>query len=370
MELKMRNKIFFKNFQQVAKSILLVLLCYCVSSRPCHAQHVEASNQIINVGQVMFRQPVIVDYQLVNKSNRPIYINKVRTSCGCTTVEYPEGAVRGDDTFTVRATYDAKQMGHFEKQIGLYIDDSCEPYILTLKGVVVEEVVDFVGDYPYKLGELLADQNFIEFDDVNRGDRPMAKIHILNNTDQTVQPVVMHLPDYIKAEVSPSQIRAGRSGVAILTLDTRQIRNFGLTQTTVYLGRNPGDKVAANKAIDISAVLLPSFSELTDVQLALAPQIQLSATTLNLGPFNGKKKLKGEIDIQNIGKSELDISNMQMYTVGLQVSLNKTKLAPGEYAKLKITAVEHDLRLVQHPRVLMITNDPQHPKVVIDIKTE
>jgi hypothetical protein len=59
-----------------------------------------------------------------------------------------------------------------------------------------------------------------------------------------------------------------------------------------------------------------------------------------------------------------------MFTVGLQVSLNKSKLAPGEYAKLKITAMERDLRLVRSPRVLMITNDPEQPKVVIEVKTE
>ena len=33
----------------------------------------------------------------------------------------------------------------------------------------------------------------------------------------------------------------------------------------------------------------------------------MSATDLNLGSFNGKKKLKGEILITNKGKSELDI---------------------------------------------------------------
>ncbi|MBR7086375.1 MAG: DUF1573 domain-containing protein, partial [Prevotella sp.] len=169
---------------------------------------------------------------------------------------------------------------------------------------------------------------------------------------------------------SPSEIRAGRSGEVILTLDTRQIRDFGLTQTKVYLGSRPGDKVATNKEINISALLLPNFSDLTDAQLALAPQMQLSTTTLNLGPFDGKKKLKGEIDIQNTGKSTLDISHIEMLTTGIQMSLNTTKLEPGEYAKLKITAVGKDLRLVQNPRILMITNDPNQPKVIINIKTE
>ena len=59
-----------------------------------------------------------------------------------------------------------------------------------------------------------------------------------------------------------------------------------------------------------------------------------------------------------------------MMTIGLQISLNKTKLEPGEYAKLKITAVEKDLRLVKEPRILMISNDPSNPKVIIGIKTE
>lgn len=342
----------------------------CLSCATASAQRIEAKNQVLNVGQVMFRQPVVAEYELHNASSRDFSIKKVLSSCGCTTVDYPEGIIRGNSDFTLRATYDAKQMGHFEKQIGIYTDGGSDPFMLTLKGIVVDEVIDFTGDYPLSLGDLLADQNEIMFDDVNRGDRPMAKIHILNNTDQTVQPIVMHLPNYIKAEVSPSKIRPGRSGVALITLDTRFVSDYGLTQTAVFLGKNPGDRAAPNKRINISAVLLPSFSDLTDTQLALAPRIQLSTTQLNLGPFNGKKKLKGEIDIQNIGHSTLDITKLQMMTVGLQVSLNKTKLAPGEYAKLKVTAVERDMRLVRNPRVLMITNDPEQPKVVIEVTAE
>lgn len=349
--------------------LLTFFLCSFVALG-ASAQRLEAKSQTINVGQVMFRQPVTVDYQIHNRSSHSMHIENVRTSCGCTTVDYPLTTIRGDEFFTVRVVFDAKQMGHFTKQIGIYANGEKQPYVLTLKGVVVEEVTDYVGDYPYQLGDLLVDQNTIEFDDVNRGDRPMAKIHILNNTEKPVQPVIMHLPNYLLADISPSEIRPGRSGEVILTLDTRLISDFGLTQTKVYLGSRPGDKVATNKEISISALLLPNFNDLTDAQLALAPKIQLSTTSLNLGPFSGKKKLKGEIDIQNTGKSTLDISHVEMMTIGLQISLNKTKLEPGEYAKLKITAVEKDLRLVQEPRILMISNDPSNPKVIIDVKTE
>lgn len=97
----------------------------------------------------------------------------------------------------------------------------------------------------------------------------------------------------------------------------------------------------------------------------------LSTTELNLGPFGNKKKLKGEVVIRNDGQSTLDIKSLQMFTAGLQVSLNKTKLAPGEEAKMKVTAEQRQLRnLRTKPRILMITNDPQSPKVVVHIITE
>ena len=61
-----------------------------------------------------------------------------------------------------------------------------------------------------------------------------------------------------------------------------------------------------------------------------------------------------------------------MFTMGLQVSLNKTKIQPGETAKLKVTAVAAELKKSRskNPRVLMITNDPDNAKVVVRVKVK
>ena len=122
----------------------------------------------------------------------------------------------------------------------------------------------------------------------------------------------------------------------------------------------------------VSAVLLPSFDKLTAEQKKLAPKVELSTTDLNLGSFNGKKKLKGEILVSNQGKSVLDIRSMQMFTMGLQVQLKKSKIQPGETVKMKVTAVATDLKKsrAKHPRILMITNDPENAKVVIRINVK
>ena len=51
--------------------------------------------------------------------------------------------------------------------------------------------------------------------------------------------------------------------------------------------------------------------------------------------------------------------------------MNKSRIEPGKIAKLKVTVVEEELKKVRSkPRILMITNDPDQPKVIIDIEVE
>lgn len=350
---------------------ICAFLFWLISVFNASAQEVEIKSHSIDVGQVKYGIPVSVDYELKNTTKRPLLITDVQTGCGCTSAEYPRQSIANDDNFLIKITYDSQQMGHFEKHTLVYVYGLDEPLVLTLKGVVVEEIVDFTGDYPFKLGDLLADAHNIEFDDVNRGDRPVAKIHIKNPTSETVYPLVMHLPNYLSADVSPSRISSGQGGELTFTLNSTLLPNDGLAQTNVFLGKTPGDKVAPDKEIGISAVLLPGFSQLTEQQLKNAPVFHLSTTSLNLGSFNGKKKLKGEIEITNKGKSRLDITAIQMYTIGIQVEIDKVKIMPGEVVKMKISAVAKEIKSTRSkPRILMITNDPKHSKVIIDINVK
>ena len=307
-----------------------------------------------------------------NDGNAPLVIERVLSSCGCTTVDYPKRRIAPGENFVVKATYDAKQMGTFYKQIGICAQGASSPFTLTMRGRVVETISNFDGSYDYALGMLKADAQEVEFDDVNKGDRPVQRIHIFNPTEQVMEPVVMHLPAYLTAQVSPSKVAPHHSAVVSLTLDSKRLHDFGLNQTSVYLGANPGDKISSDKEVVVSAVLLPSFENMTEEQKAQAPQISLSTENLDLGSFGRKKKLKGEILITNTGKSELEIRSMQMFTMGLQVSLGESKIKPGESEKLKVTAVAADLKKARakRPRILMITNDPDHPKVTIKIQVK
>lgn len=339
---------------------------------PASAQKITTQHEVVDCGQVVFSKPVTAEFVVKNDGRKPLVINNVLKSCGCTEVDYPKTSIAAGESFVIKAVYDAKQMGTFTKQVCLYTNADEEPFILSMRGKVVGSVVDFAGSYDEMLGAIKSDAQEVEFDDVNRGDRPVQRIHIFNPTDEVLEPVVMHLPDYLHAFVSPSKVAPRHSAEISFVLDSKKLRDLGLNQTSIYLGERPGDKVAPEKEIVVSAVLLPGFENMTPAKKALAPKIEMSATDLNLGRFNGKKKLKGEILITNKGKSELDIRSMQMFTMGLQVNLKKSKIQPGETVKMKVTAVAADLKKsrVRHPRILMITNDPDHAKVVVKINVQ
>lgn len=350
------------------KILILAACAWAVTS--VQAQKITAQTEVVDCGSVVYEHPVTVKFEMQNSGFAPLVIQDVKTSCGCTSVEFPRTSIPAGDGFSVSATYDARQLGHFLKDVAIYSNASDKPFYLTIRGVVVEEVVDFAGEYPYTLADVKADKHDLEFDDVNRGDMPMDKIHIMNGGTKAITPTVMHLPDYLKAIVSPTIIAPGRQGTVSIILDSKKLRDYGLTQTSVFLGMFPGDKVSPEKEISVSAVLLPAFTELTESQLVNGPKIKLSRENVDID-FGKRSKKTESITIENAGHMILDISSLQMFTTGLKLKLNKTRLLPGESAVLKITAEAKQLRSVRtRPRVLMITNDPTKPKVVIHLNVK
>ncbi len=334
-------------------------------------QRISANAQVIDCGQVVFKKPVTAHFELINEGEASLTIKDVETSCGCTEVNYPKGLITANKPFVVSATYDAKQMGRFEKYIDVYTNGASLPFTLTMKGVVVEELRDFGGEYEYVLGKIKADKKDIVFDDVNKGENPTAEIHLLNTTSDVVKPVILKLPKYMKASVSPSSIPPGKAAVLTFTLESKKLDGLGLSQDKVYLGLSPTDKATDDKEISLQTIMLPSFGLVTDQQLLYSPKIKVSETTLDLGKFENKKKKKVTVVIENLGRTDLEIMNMQLYTVGIESELSTNVIHPGESAKLRITADKKTLKGVkEQPKILLITNDPRTPKVIIDVNVQ
>jgi len=353
------------------KKILYILFSCLVSPAlilEVSAQKLTIENATVNCGRTGFEQPITATFELRNKGMKRLVIESVKPDCGCTAVEFPKEVGAGDK-FTIKMTYDARQLGHFHKMAAIKSNGSKAPVYLTMTGVVLPEVLDYTGDYPFSMGDLLLDKAELEYDDVNKGDTPIQEIHIMNNGTTKMTPNVMHLPPYLSAIVKPETVAPGRSATITVMLNSGKLRDYGLTQTNVHIAKQLGEKVSADNEMSVSAILLPDLKAYETTNKAEAPQLRISATDIDFTDFGGKAKKTADITLLNTGGSTLTISSLQMFTSGLKVTLGKREVAPGQSTVLKVTGFADELaKLRTRPRILMITNDPDHAKVVVNIK--
>ena len=337
---------------------------------PLKAQKIEADKTSVDVGRTGYQMPITATFEFKNKSHRHLKISEVRPDCHCTSIEFPKEQIGAGDNFQIKMTYDARQLGHFDHQAAIISNAGKKPLYIRMKGVVLADYVDVSGTSPVEMGDVCLDKDALEFDDVNKGLEQVEELHIYNNGTCTYQPNLMHLPPYLTAVIVPEQLASNMAGKMTVTLHSDKLHDYGLTQTAIYLAGNPGDKISPDHEISVSAVLLPPLMEMTAEQRQLAPKLQMSKQDIDI-VFDGKKKKTDVIELTNQGQTELDISSLQMFTSGLTVSLGKSKLAPGQSTKLKVTAMRDELlKLRRRPRILMITNDPTQGKVVISINAK
>lgn len=320
-------------------------------------------------GTILWKNPVTAIFKITNTGNKPLVISNVTTSCACTVTDWTKEPIAPGKTGIVSSTFDAKAIGRFQKSVGIYCNASAKPIYLAMRGEVTADPKNYTFTHPFQIGAIRLDKEELEFDDANKGDKPMLELLIANTSDKLYTPVLMHLPPYLSAVATPEKLGRGRTGKIKITLDTEKLPKLGLTTASVYLSRFPGDKVGDENEIPVSAILLPDFSHISQQERLNPPSIHLSDQSLEMGALAGDEKKSHTIIVKNVGKSNLEIRDLQVFNSALGVQLKKRVLKPGTSTKLKITAFGHNLKKTKGiPRVLMITNDPNNPKIIIKVK--
>lgn len=324
--------------------------------------------EIRKVGEIVFQQPYTTTFSFTNKGNKPLVITDVHPACGCTKVEYPEGNIAPGEKGEIKATYDAAVLGTFSKYFEVYTNAGDNPEFVSMQGRVVTSINNTQGNYPVDLGNVRMSGNYVEFDNVNKGDHPTVDIIVYNTEHAPFRPQLMHLPPYLQVQYLPQDIPAGRTGRIRLTLDSENLPTMGLNQFSVYLARYLGDKVSEENEIQVSAVLLPSFSNLTAQQLAVAPVMNVSTTELDMPALGKKKTVSQSMTITNSGKSALTIQQVQVFNRALSIALSDKTIAPGGHATLKVSVSASLLKRAKaRPRVLLVSDDPHHSVETINI---
>ncbi len=347
----------------------IILLGSLLFSAAVSAQNIDAEFDVIDLGDIAYQQPASATFKMKNRGSE-FFLKQVTPFCGCTQVTYPKKNISKGENFIVQVTYDAKLLGHFQKDVALVSDQFEKPYYLTIKGNVVAQQPGKKGDKGNNgdlasviVGKMKLSRDNVEFADTYQGESLQEKITVTNMSNEPINPQVIYLPHYMTAQTTPNVIQPGKQGVITFTLNANMLPRYGLNQFSVGLNPNPGETFSKDREILVSAIKLPVI-HYSESQRNRLPVLDLSASYIELN-----KSLKGDLILMNKGKSNLLISTIQSYTPGLNITLNKTTLEPGETAVLKVKGVKKNLKDQKAaPRILIITNDPNNRKTVIDVK--
>lgn len=321
-----------------------------------------------DLGYLLWRNPVTVRYTFNNTGDKPLVISNVTVSCGCMVADWTRQPVPAGGKGYVEASFDTESIGKFYKEIGVYCNASNVPVYLDFSGEVTASPKDYSFTHKYGFGAIRLSKDEIVFDDVNKGEVSETEILVANTSGKTYSPVLMHLPPYLTAIAEPKVLGKNENGKIKILLDTDKLSKLGITRTSVYLSRFMGDKVSAETEIPVSIALLPDFSNITEFQRQNPPVFDIEKNVLDFPYLKPKQKKSLVVVITNKGKSNLEILDLQVFSLALNVDIKKTIIKPGESSKMKVTVLAKNLHKSKgKPRILMITNDPAKPKVSIKV---
>lgn len=345
-------------------ALLCAFTSLCASAQP----KVKLQKMEYDLGNIAWHNTASAVIKITNSGNKPLEIKEIDPGCECTVVNWDHKTISPGSSTTITAVYSAETLGTFKRNISVVTNASENPIYITLKGKVKDAVAVDLSAFPFKDENVRFSSQLIEFDDATRGERREVTINVMNAGKKDYTPEFMRLPKWLSFKAHPAVLRPGQTGRVTFTLNSEELTELGLTQTNIYLSRYPGDKIHKNGEINVCATLVPEIAakdddatEIVEGPLAVIP------SKMCMGAKLGKKRVRGMVYLENHGTETLHVSALQVYNPEITVLLTDQNIEPGERAALKVTVTSNVYKHKHSPRILIITNDPMHPKIGIDL---
>src|ERR1700746_1287790 len=91
----------------------------------------------IYLGKIKQSNPTKGTFVVTNITNTPLIIEQANPTCGCTISDYTKSPIEPGKTGVINATYNAANLGHFEKHLTVKFAGINEIKSITLTGTVL-----------------------------------------------------------------------------------------------------------------------------------------------------------------------------------------------------------------------------------------
>ncbi len=346
----------------------LILVSYTVQG-----QGLKFKNDFYDFGKLEKSSPnVSHDFKFRNVSDKPVSIKKVKTSCGCTSPDWPKKPIKPDETGKIKVVFSpSSQKGYFQKEITV-LTKSNKVYHLMIEGIVrdKEKVKARARKIlPFNVGNLQMDKKRLDFGDVRNETRDTAFLTLYNESEKNIKLKKVKGAKAIHFPALPLTFRPGEKRTIKAIYEpigmNSAYKNYGTKK--IKFAFVTTDTKKPNKRFSAQARLYPNIEKPEDG--AKRPRLRLEKRVINLGQVSSGFYLKSDITLTNIGTKPLKIygTDAQMCSCTEPITRKKI-LKPGESTDIRVDFNAKNFNGRVREAIKVYTNDPDRPNATILIK--
>lgn len=120
--------------------LVLTILCFSAQSQnkpQVNGAEIKFENLTCDFGTVKIGNVKVGTYTFTNIGNKPLILDDVKTSCDCTTIEFPKAPIMPNKTGVIKVTYTAEDPGQINKWITVLSNAQSYRVVLKTKGNVI-----------------------------------------------------------------------------------------------------------------------------------------------------------------------------------------------------------------------------------------
>ena len=303
--------------------------------------------------------PVKRTFKFTNTGSETFVIERVSTSCGCTSLNYTKNPVPPGGHGTITVEYNpAGRSGISSSDVVIVSRKGLNSNTIHLSGEVIPRPRTVEDDYPFEMASGLRLSTLsLNFGQVAQGEVKSMTVGYYNPTNREIA-LEFQRPEarpFLKV-AAPERICAGCRGEITITYDLTRTTFYGRYNDRIYL-------IIGGRRQEIPISTAFTAIDAPPADLRKAPVVAISPMFYNFGEARAGAQLTKKITLSNEGTAPL-IVRWVSSREGISTTLRAgTVVAAGASVEFSITMAmaAGSSDGVTSGAVIIITNDPERP---------
>lgn len=291
-------------------------------------------------------------FVFTNTGEENISLNRVVTSCGCTTVKNAKRVIRKGVSDSLAVAYNPiGRPGAFNKLVRVITSDSI--YSLYIVGNVIPSEITVKNRFPIKKGSLALSGGIMAFEDVELYQRKSVRFFGCNLSDKTLPLRIEGLPHGASYSFYPDTVASGNVFSAAVTF-MADTTDFGMRRFYPVL-------VAGEEQIEMemSATIVAPH----DYDVSCYAECRIGADRISFPDFGKSERAVADLVLENVGKADLVVKGIasDCENVSSENAFPMTVKSGGK-TRLKFALdAKNENKSILNNIVVIYTNDPRIP---------